>query len=82
MAASAEPVTPVPVAGRGRGKVVGSRLTTTGHQEIGHLHLITSFSFLLFGDLLALLMRAEPPRRPRTGPRPQLVHPPNEAWHA
>ncbi|MFH8437953.1 hypothetical protein ACIF6K_10785 [Streptomyces sp. NPDC085942] len=81
MAASAEPVTPVPVADRGPGKMV-SRLTTTGHQEIGHLYPITSFSFFLFGGLLARLMRAEPPSRPRTGPRPQLVHPPNEAWHA
>ncbi|MFI8199870.1 cytochrome c oxidase subunit I [Streptomyces sp. NPDC085942] len=59
MATSTEPVTPVPVAGRGPGKVVVSWLTTTDHKKIGHLYLITSFSFFLFGGLLALLMRAE-----------------------
>jgi cytochrome c oxidase subunit 1 len=59
MATSTEPVTPVPVAGRGRGQVAVSWLTTTDHKKIGHLYLITSFSFFLFGGLLALLMRAE-----------------------
>ncbi|MDG9687551.1 cytochrome c oxidase subunit I [Streptomyces sp. DH18] len=59
MATSTEPVTPVPVAGRGPGRVVVSWLTTTDHKKIGHLYLITSFSFFLFGGLLALLMRAE-----------------------
>ncbi|MFF8557244.1 cytochrome c oxidase subunit I [Streptomyces sp. NPDC015501] len=59
MATSTEPVAPVPVAGRGPGKVVVSWLTTTDHKKIGHLYLITSFSFFLFGGLLALLMRAE-----------------------
>ncbi|MEI7031119.1 cytochrome c oxidase subunit I [Streptomyces pratensis] len=59
MTTSTEPVTPVPVAGRGPGKVVVSWLTTTDHKKIGHLYLITSFSFFLFGGLLALIMRAE-----------------------
>ncbi|TVP33449.1 cytochrome ubiquinol oxidase subunit I [Streptomyces griseus subsp. griseus] len=39
--------------------MVVSWLTTTDHKKIGHLYLITSFSFFLFGGLLALLMRAE-----------------------
>ncbi len=43
MATSTEPVTPVPVAGRGPGRVVVSWLTTTDHKKIGHLYLITSF---------------------------------------
>ncbi len=33
--------------------------TTTDHKVIGHLYLVTAFSFFLFGGVLALLMRAE-----------------------
>ncbi|MEV6649981.1 cytochrome c oxidase subunit I [Streptomyces sp. NPDC051219] len=59
MATSTEPVTPVPVRGRGRGAVVVSWLTTTDHKKIGHLYLIASFMFFVFGGLLALVLRAE-----------------------
>jgi cytochrome c oxidase subunit 1 len=42
---------------------VGSRirkyLTTTDHKTIGNMYLVTSFSFFLFGGLLAMIMRAE-----------------------
>jgi cytochrome c oxidase subunit 1 len=54
-----EPVAPVPVKGRGWGSVIVSWATTTDHKKIGHLYLITSFTFFLFGGALALLMRAE-----------------------
>ncbi|MEU9985139.1 cbb3-type cytochrome c oxidase subunit I, partial [Streptomyces sp. NPDC050856] len=54
-----EPVAPVPVAGRGVGRVLVSWLTTTDHKKIGHLYLVTSFGFFLFAGVLALLMRAE-----------------------
>ncbi|MFF0463397.1 aa3-type cytochrome oxidase subunit I [Streptomyces mexicanus] len=33
--------------------------TMTDHKVIGHLYLVTAFSFFLFGGVLALLMRAE-----------------------
>ncbi len=59
MATSTEPVAPVPVAERGVGRVVVNWITTTDHKKIGHLYLITSFMFFLFGGLLALAMRAE-----------------------
>ncbi len=59
MATSTEPVAPVPVAERGVGRVVVNWITTTDHKKIGHLYLITSFMFFLFGGLLALVMRAE-----------------------
>ncbi|ORT58064.1 cytochrome c oxidase subunit I [Streptomyces sp. CB03238] len=59
MVTTTEPVTPVPVAGRGRGRVVVDWLTTTDHKKIGNLYLVTSFGFFLFAGALALLMRAE-----------------------
>ncbi|MFI8998120.1 cytochrome c oxidase subunit I [Streptomyces sp. NPDC053542] len=48
-----------PVAARRPGKVLVDWLTTTDHKKIGHLYLITSFGFFLFGGVLALVMRAE-----------------------
>ncbi|MGA5420260.1 cytochrome c oxidase subunit I [Streptomyces lavendulocolor] len=59
MVTTTEPVTPVPVAGRGLGRVVVGWLTTTDHKKIGQLYLATSFAFFLFAGALALLMRAE-----------------------
>ncbi|MGA5096077.1 cytochrome c oxidase subunit I [Streptomyces lavendulocolor] len=59
MVTTTEPVTPVPVAGRGAGRVVVAWLTTTDHKKIGQLYLATSFAFFLFAGALALLMRAE-----------------------
>ncbi|MET9432455.1 MULTISPECIES: cytochrome c oxidase subunit I [unclassified Streptomyces] len=54
-----EPTTLVPVRGRGWGRIIVDWLTTTDHKKIGHLYLITSFGFFLFGGLLALMLRAE-----------------------
>ncbi|MFJ9797333.1 cytochrome c oxidase subunit I [Streptomyces sp. NPDC101145] len=59
MVTSTEPPTLVPVKGRGLGRIAVDWLTTTDHKKIGHLYLITSFGFFLFGGLLALLLRAE-----------------------
>ena len=39
--------------------MVVSWLTTTDHKKIGHLYLVSSFVFFLFGGVLALLIRAE-----------------------
>ncbi|WP_420710887.1 cbb3-type cytochrome c oxidase subunit I, partial [Streptomyces sp. NRRL S-118] len=41
------------------GRLAVDWLTTTDHKKIGHLYLITSFAFFLFGGLLALMLRAE-----------------------
>ena len=41
------------------GTVVVDWLTTTDHKKIGHLYLLTSFSFFLAAGVLALLLRAE-----------------------
>ena len=52
MATHTEPVAPVPVAERrSRGQVIVTWLTTTDHKKIGHLYLITSFGFFLFGGV-------------------------------
>ncbi|MDT9686759.1 cbb3-type cytochrome c oxidase subunit I, partial [Streptomyces sp. TRM76323] len=59
MVTSMESSTLVPVKGRGVGRIVVDWLTTTDHKKIGHLYLITSFGFFLFGGLLALMLRAE-----------------------
>jgi cytochrome c oxidase subunit 1 len=59
MATRTEPVAPVPVKGRTLGAVVVSWITTTDHKKIGHLYLITSFMFFLFGGVMALALRAE-----------------------
>ncbi|MEU0788178.1 cytochrome c oxidase subunit I [Streptomyces sp. NPDC006173] len=60
MTTEAEPVTLVPVEGRrNKGRMVVAWLTTTDHKKIGHLYLITSFTFFLFAGLAALLLRAE-----------------------
>ncbi|MQY13169.1 putative cytochrome c oxidase subunit 1 [Streptomyces sp. RB5] len=42
-----------------QGRALVDWLTTTDHKKIGHLYLIASFVFFLFGGVLALLMRAE-----------------------
>ncbi|WP_344220404.1 cbb3-type cytochrome c oxidase subunit I, partial [Kribbella sancticallisti] len=44
---------------RSLGRVAVRLLTTTDHKVIGHLYLITSFAFFLFGGVMALLIRAE-----------------------
>lgn len=58
-ASTTEPTTIVPVKGRRAGSVVVTWITTTDHKKIGHLYLMASFVFFVFGGLLALLMRAE-----------------------
>ena len=42
-----------------KGRAIVGWLTTTDHKRIGHLYLITTFVWFLFGGLLALIMRAE-----------------------
>ena len=42
-----------------RGHILVSWLSSTDHKVIGHLYLITSFTFFLFGGVLALIMRAQ-----------------------
>ena len=42
-----------------KGRAIAGWLTTTDHKRIGHLYLITTFVWFLFGGLLALIMRAE-----------------------
>ncbi|MDQ0938558.1 cytochrome c oxidase subunit I [Streptomyces sp. V1I1] len=59
MATSTESVAPVPVAGRTRGSVVISWITTTDHKKIGHLYLIASFMFFVIAGVMALMLRAE-----------------------
>ncbi|URM89043.1 cytochrome c oxidase subunit I [Streptomyces sp. MRC013] len=59
MATTNEQTTLVPVRRRGWGRIAVDWLTTTDHKKIGHLYLITSFVFFLFGGLLALMLRAE-----------------------
>ncbi|MEP7016535.1 MAG: cytochrome ubiquinol oxidase subunit I, partial [Actinomycetota bacterium] len=44
---------------RSPGRAVVRWVTTTDHKVIGNLYFITSFSFFMFGGLLALLIRAE-----------------------
>ena len=42
-----------------KGSIVVQWLTTTDHKTIGYLYLITSFTFFLFGGVLALIIRAQ-----------------------
>lgn len=42
-----------------KGRAIVGWLTTTDHKRIGHLYLVTTFFWFLFGGLLALIMRAE-----------------------
>ncbi|MEV4253087.1 cytochrome c oxidase subunit I [Spirillospora sp. NPDC049652] len=49
----------VPQARTSKGRLVADWLSTTDHKKIGYLYLITSFSFFLFGGILAVLIRAE-----------------------
>ncbi|WP_327676658.1 aa3-type cytochrome oxidase subunit I [Streptomyces sp. NBC_00467] len=69
-ASTTEPTTIIPVKGRKPGDVVVTWITTTDHKKIGHLYLMASFAFFVFGGLLALLMRAELAR-----PGMQIVSP-------
>jgi cytochrome c oxidase subunit I len=55
VAARSEPVYPVPWY-RGR---VTSWLTTVDHKRIGILYIVTSLVFMVFGGLLALLIRTQ-----------------------
>ncbi|MCX5384560.1 cytochrome c oxidase subunit I [Streptomyces sp. NBC_00083] len=59
MVTTAQPVAESHPKKRSKGKVLVSWLTTTDHKTIGHLYLITSFVFFMFGGVLALLIRAE-----------------------
>ncbi|RNG30745.1 cytochrome c oxidase subunit I [Streptomyces botrytidirepellens] len=59
MTTAIEPPAPVPVSYRKRGEILVTWITTTDHKKIGHLYLIASFVFFLFGGVLALVMRAE-----------------------
>ncbi|MEV6319437.1 cytochrome c oxidase subunit I [Streptomyces sp. NPDC051776] len=58
MATLTEPTAPT-TARRSVGRILVSWASTTDHKVIGHLYLITSFVFFLFGGLLALGLRAE-----------------------
>jgi cytochrome c oxidase subunit 1 len=42
-----------------KGNIVVEWLTTTDHKKIGYLYLLTSFTFFLFGGVLALIIRAQ-----------------------
>ena len=42
-----------------KGSVLAAWLSSTDHKIIGYLYLITSFSFFLFGGILAMIMRAQ-----------------------
>jgi len=42
-----------------KGSVLASWLSSTDHKVIGHLYLITSFGFFLFGGVMAMIMRAQ-----------------------
>jgi len=42
-----------------KGRAIVGWLTTTDHKRIGHLYLMTTYFWFLFGGLLALIMRAE-----------------------
>ncbi|WP_221357207.1 cbb3-type cytochrome c oxidase subunit I, partial [Streptomyces beigongshangae] len=60
MTAEATTETVVPVEGRrGRGRMVISWLTTTDHKKIGHLYLLTSFTFFVVGGAMAMAIRVE-----------------------
>ncbi|MBO0828963.1 MAG: cbb3-type cytochrome c oxidase subunit I, partial [Streptosporangiales bacterium] len=41
------------------GTIIADWLTTTDHKKIGHLYLITSFSFFMAAGVMALIMRSE-----------------------
>ncbi|MGW9402184.1 cbb3-type cytochrome c oxidase subunit I, partial [Streptomyces sp. NPDC055642] len=49
----------LPVRRKSPGNVVIKWMTTTDHKTIGTLYLCTSFTFFVFGGILALVMRAE-----------------------
>jgi cytochrome c oxidase subunit 1 len=48
-----------PRARTSKGRIIVSWISSTDHKVIGYMYLITSFSFFLFGGVLALIMRAE-----------------------
>jgi cytochrome c oxidase subunit I+III len=49
---------------------------TTNHKDVGILYLVTSLLFLVFGGVLAMLMRAQlwVPRAPGTGPLSAIAY--------
>ena len=42
-----------------KGEVIVKYMTTTDHKLIGHLYLLTSFTFFLIGGAMAMVMRTE-----------------------
>ena len=42
-----------------KGNVLVKWITSTDHKVIGYMYLIASFSFFLFGGVMALMIRAE-----------------------
>jgi cytochrome c oxidase subunit 1 len=42
-----------------KGRIIVAWATSTDHKVIGHLYLITSFTFFLFAGVLAMVMRAQ-----------------------
>ena len=42
-----------------KGSILADWLSSTDHKIIGHLYLITSFIFFLFGGIMAMVMRAQ-----------------------
>ncbi|MDA8368507.1 MAG: cytochrome c oxidase subunit I [Nocardiopsaceae bacterium] len=58
MATATEPRVEPPAPTR-KGSILVSWLTSTDHKVIGYMYLITSFSFFIFGGIMALVIRAE-----------------------
>ncbi|MCW2522300.1 MAG: cytochrome c oxidase, subunit, partial [Frankiales bacterium] len=50
---------PFPATERARGSLFLQLLHTTDHKLIGRMYMITSFTFFMFGGVLALIMRGE-----------------------
>ena len=44
---------------RSEGEVIVDWITTTDHNKIGYLYLITSFLYFLLGGVMALVIRAQ-----------------------
>ena len=57
--ASGAPESAVPAKKRNMGRIVVGWVTSTDHKVIGHLYLISTFVFFLFGGVMALIIRAE-----------------------
>jgi cytochrome c oxidase subunit 1 len=59
MATTGTQVSPKAIRSARPGHILVSWLSSTDHKVIGYLYLVTSFTFFLFGGVLALIMRAQ-----------------------